>query len=227
MKTEIVCPIPSSDAEKNPRNSEGSFIHLKDGRIAFYYTRYYGDSFHDHATADIVVRYSSDNGESWSDFETVIKGPENGNVMSVSLLRLQDGRIMMMYLRKDKHTADACYDCRPTFIFSSDEGVTWTEPETIADIPVYFVGNNDRLVQLSSGTPDPAPQRINLQAQRARNAQDARLEHPSMMDYPSKQITQSAQQYRHFPTAQPCIAPHTALPPVPDSSSCGPQTQYP
>lgn len=151
MKTEIVCPIPSSDAEKNPRNSEGSFIKLKDGRIAFYYTRYRGKSFSDHATADVVVRYSSDNGESWSDFETVIKGPENGNVMSVSLLRLQDGRIMMMYLRKDKHTADAFYDCRPTFIFSSDEGVTWTEPETIADIPVYFVGNNDRLVQLSSG----------------------------------------------------------------------------
>lgn len=151
MNTKIVCPIPSSDEEKNPRNSEGSFIHLKDGRIAFYYTRYYGDSFHDHATADIVVRYSSDNGDSWSDYETVIKGPENGNVMSVSLLRLQNGRIMMGYLRKDKHAHDQYYDCLPQIRFSDDEGATWTDPVSVVKCPAYMVGNNDRLIQLSSG----------------------------------------------------------------------------
>ena len=42
---EILLP-PSN---KNPRNSEGSFLQLKDGRIAFAYSRYIGDSFDDDA----------------------------------------------------------------------------------------------------------------------------------------------------------------------------------
>ena len=40
----------------NPRNSEGAFMPLKDGRILFAYSRYYGNSSHDHATADIAAR---------------------------------------------------------------------------------------------------------------------------------------------------------------------------
>ena len=36
----------------NPRNSEGAFISLKDGRIMYIYSRYYGKSSSDHATAD-------------------------------------------------------------------------------------------------------------------------------------------------------------------------------
>ena len=32
----------------NPRNSEGAFMPLKDGRIMFVYSRYYGSSSSDH-----------------------------------------------------------------------------------------------------------------------------------------------------------------------------------
>ena len=40
--------------EGNPRNSEGAFVELKDGRILFAYTRYKGASWADAATADIA-----------------------------------------------------------------------------------------------------------------------------------------------------------------------------
>ena len=50
----------------NPRNSEGAFITLKDGRIAFVYSRYNGDSADDHAYCEIAVITSSDLGETWS-----------------------------------------------------------------------------------------------------------------------------------------------------------------
>ena len=68
--------------------------------------------------------------------------------MSVSLLRLQDDRIALLYLRKNSWT-----DCRPWMRVSSDEARTWSEPQEI--IPEresgYYVVNNDRMIQLTSG----------------------------------------------------------------------------
>ncbi|MBP3293280.1 MAG: exo-alpha-sialidase, partial [Clostridia bacterium] len=51
----------------NPRNSEGSFLRLNDGRIAFAYSRYSGNSADDHAYAEIACIFSSDNGETFGD----------------------------------------------------------------------------------------------------------------------------------------------------------------
>ena len=50
MKTvgKTVLTLPTG--EGNPRNGEGTFIRLKDGRIMYTYTRYYGDDWHDHTT---------------------------------------------------------------------------------------------------------------------------------------------------------------------------------
>ena len=149
MKSRIVCELPSSPG--NPRNSEGSFLNLKAGRIAFYFPRYYGNSGDDDATADIAVCHSCDQGESWSAPEVLMKGPANGNFMSVSTLRLQDGRLMLMYLRKQRLEEYGVIDCRPQICFSSDEGKTWTDPQSPIRTPGYFVIHNDRLVQLSGG----------------------------------------------------------------------------
>ena len=52
---------------KNPRNGESTFIRLKDGRIMFAYTEYYGDSGSDDAIAHIRACLSSDEGETWSE----------------------------------------------------------------------------------------------------------------------------------------------------------------
>ena len=132
----------------NPRNSEGSFMPLRDGRIMFAYSRYYGKSSHDNATADIAVRYSSDKGRTWTDKdEIVIKNHGGMNVMSVSLLRLQSGEIAMFYLVKN-----STKDCRPVMRRSFDEGKTWSEPTMcITDEVSYFVLNNDRVIQLKNG----------------------------------------------------------------------------
>jgi len=132
----------------NPRNSEGAFLPLKDGRILFAYSRYYGTSKSDHATADIAARYSSDKGKTWTANDEIIVKNEGGmNVMSVSLLRLQTGEIALFYLRKN-----STVDCRPVLRLSSDEGKTWGEPTIcITDEIAYFVLNNDRVIQLKDG----------------------------------------------------------------------------
>ena len=137
--------------EGNPRNSEGSFITLNDGTIAFYYTRYCGDSAHDHGKAEIALIRSGDNGASWSDSSTVIPPPETGNVMSVSLLRMADGRIMMVYLQKTPLPGTNVIDCRPLCRISADEGGSWSDAVTMIAAPGYFVGNNDHLVQTQEG----------------------------------------------------------------------------
>jgi len=132
----------------NPRNSEGAFVPLKDGRIMFAYSRYYGTSSSDHATADIAARYSSDKGATWTDRDEIIVKNHGGmNVMSVSLLRLQSGEIALFYLLKN-----STKDCRPVLRRSFDEGKTWSEPTLcITDEVGYFVLNNDRVIQLKDG----------------------------------------------------------------------------
>ena len=132
----------------NPRNSEGAFLRLKDGRILFAYSRYYGISSHDNATADIAARYSSDNGCTWTTNDEIIVKNEGGmNVMSVSLLRLQSGEIALFYVRKNSTS-----DCRPVLRRSFDEGRTWGEPTVcITDEVAYYVLNNDRVIQLKDG----------------------------------------------------------------------------
>lgn len=132
-------------APGNPRNTEGAFVTLKDGRIMFAYTRFSGGGDHDAAT--IVARYSTDGGKTWSETDTPVVANEGGmNVMSVSLLRLQDGRIALIYLRKN-----SVVDCRPYIRYSSDEGKTWSPATLCIKEEGYFVLNNDRVIQLRSG----------------------------------------------------------------------------
>lgn len=131
--------------EGNPRNSEGSFITFNDGRIMLAYTRFYGGGG-DHAAATIVARYSSDGGRTWTDDSPLVENEGQWNVMSVSLLRLASGAVAMLYLVKNEN-----FDCRPRLRFSHDEGRSWSAASHIIDEPGYYVGNNDRLVQLAGG----------------------------------------------------------------------------
>jgi sialidase-1 len=132
--------------EGNPRNSEGDFIQLKDGRIVFIYTKFTSGSG-DHASAHLVSRVSVDKGKTWSK-EDVEEIANEGtmNVMSVSLLWLADGSIALFYLRKN-----AVNDCIPYMRISSDETKSWSEPVRCIDTTGYFVLNNDRVRQLKNG----------------------------------------------------------------------------
>lgn len=131
----------------NPRNSEGDFVTLKDGSVLFVYTRYFGESDHDNATAYLAGRTSKDGGRTWSEDRTIVDREGVLNVMSVSLLRLKNGNIALFYLKKNAWT-----DCIPYMRISKDEGKTWSEPiACITDKKGYFVLNNDRVIQMKSG----------------------------------------------------------------------------
>ncbi|HPT99980.1 MAG TPA: sialidase family protein, partial [Armatimonadota bacterium] len=115
IKTRLLPPGPG-----NPRNSEGAFIQLNDGRVLFVYTHFTGGGW-DHAAAHLAGRFSSDGGRTWC-LDDVLILPNEGemNVMSVSLLRLQSGAIALFYLRKNSER-----DCHLYMRLSTDEARSW------------------------------------------------------------------------------------------------------
>jgi hypothetical protein len=135
-------------APGNPRNSEGAFATLRDGRLLFVWSRFSGDSSSDHAPAALAARLSSDGGRTWPrETERILVDNAGGcNVMSVSLLRLTDDRLALFYLRKD-----SLEQCLPIVRYSTNDGQTWIDPIGIASWRGYYVVNNDRVIQLRSG----------------------------------------------------------------------------
>ena len=100
MKTRLVLNL--LPAENNPRNSEGAFLRAANGDILFAYSRYHGNSYHDHATCDIALTISHDEGESWSDSRIIARAKENfqtENIMSVSGIYQKDGGLVVQDLR--------------------------------------------------------------------------------------------------------------------------------
>lgn len=135
--------------EGNPRNGEGAFIRLKNGAILYAYTRFTGSDWDDDCEADIAVLTSFDEGETWVNERILFYHDENSrNLMEPSLLRMNNGDLGIIYLRKDKGSENAV----PYIARSSDEGETFTEPERIIDdYDNYFVVEHDHVVMLSNG----------------------------------------------------------------------------
>ncbi len=141
---EVVLKLTPS--RTNPRNSEGDFIRLQDGRLLFVYTHFTG-GWADEAHAYLAGRFSSDGGKTWTKEDTLILPNEaRQNIMSVSLLRLNPHKIALFYLRKNSSV-----DCVPVVRFSTDEARTWGPPTVCVPRPGYFVLNNDRAVRLKTG----------------------------------------------------------------------------
>ncbi len=131
----------------NPRNSEGSFATLGDGRILFAYSRFWGESGDDDASGHIAGLISADGGHTWSPLsKPVVEREGKMNVMSPSLLRLDDGRLAVFYACKNHHA-----DCRLYLRTSGDDGENWSDPVLCTTGVGYHVINNDRVIQLSSG----------------------------------------------------------------------------
>lgn len=132
---------------ENARNSEAALITLKSGRIILAWSKFIGSDSSDFGAGVIAAKYSDDDGKTWSEDDRVLIQKEGTtNVMSPSLLRLQDGRIAIVYLRKDGHKS-----CLPYFRLSDDELKTFTDPILIAHQPGYYVVNNDRIIQARCG----------------------------------------------------------------------------
>ena len=134
----------------NPRNGEGSFLRLNDGRILYAYTRYYGETWEDDATACVAACYSSDEGETWIDGGTLLEKPKDAlNIMSVSLLRMNNGDLGLFYLQKNKRGENTV--CVPILRRSSDEGKSFGDAIYPIGKDNYVVLNNDRVIKLQNG----------------------------------------------------------------------------
>lgn len=129
----------------NRRNSEGAFIRMDDGRIAFAFSHFRGGK-EDGDASDLAVAFSSDDGETFGN-ERVFLTPEEChglNLMSVSLLKMQDGSIGVFYLKKSIGMQCVYYMRRTKdFITFSNEVCCLPEEG-------YFVVNNDRLRRLKN-----------------------------------------------------------------------------
>jgi hypothetical protein len=128
------------------RAGEGSMVALRNGDLLFVYGVFDGGG--DASPARLVQRRSSDGGRTWTESVPFLDLPEGTcNLMSVSLARLADGRIGCVYIHKLTPYADDIL-----FIASADEGRTWSEPVSASGRDgLYYVVNNDRLIQLSNG----------------------------------------------------------------------------
>ena len=132
------------------RLGEGSFIRRKDNSIMFVFSDFCGNDWHDHCEAVISAVFSYDDGESWQGRTTLVQkslGAEN--IMSASLLRMNNGDIGLFYL--EKIIIDGVVFDRMLLIRSSDEGTTWSEPYCVIPSESYFCVCNDRMCRLKSG----------------------------------------------------------------------------
>lgn len=141
IHTEI---LEDHTSDKN-RSGEGAAVALKDGSLYLVYGRFRGGG--DASPAELVSRRSRDGGRSWSAPEIFFTpDPSWVNAMSVSLLRLADGRLAALFLVKLTHDI-----CVPFWTTSEDEALHWSPPRRIIANDGYYVVNNDRLVQLGDG----------------------------------------------------------------------------
>ncbi len=135
--------------KQHKRHSEGDFLRLNDGRILFVYSRF-GKGNGDDSPSDLAAIWSDDEGETWTEPVTILEAAEFGthNIMSVSLLRMQNGDVGLFYLAKIAPDDNRIYLSR-----SNDEGETWYRHVecTLSDRPAYYVMNNDRVERLSTG----------------------------------------------------------------------------
>lgn len=144
----IVAEFPPNMEEKNCRNSEGAFFPLPDKRILFVYSRFGGEGWEDWACSDIGFAISKDQGRTFEKKGILMtcKEEKAKNIMSLSLIPMENGDIGLFYLVRTTYTMMQMYLRR-----SGDGGETWSERVLCTPEEGFFVVNNDRVVRLASG----------------------------------------------------------------------------
>lgn len=133
---------------ENRRNSEGSVLELKDGRLLLIWSDFYSSNSGDFGPARISGMVSSNEGRSFGSKYTLQPNTGTTNVMDVSLLRLRSGKILFFFLRVNSEA-----DSVPMLRVSTDDAKTFSAPKVIpvSPYPSYTIMNNDRALQLKSG----------------------------------------------------------------------------
>ena len=141
--------------EEVPRHSEASVIERRDGSLLMawqHHIRADVSNCSDQLPSDISLAESYDGGKTWI-HERAVAGMKYGcvNVYSPSFLRNTDGSISLFFMRymqleKGKPVLNSYYR-----ITSYDEGVTWSEEETVWVLSDY-VAMNHCIKRLSDGS---------------------------------------------------------------------------
>ena len=137
--------IPFTD--KYPRCGEGSGVLLPDGKVLLVYSLFSGTADHDRSELVSAV-FDCENG-TLAEEKIIFQQGHYTNQMSVSLERLNDGSIGILWIRKISAKHDEILFSR-----SFDNGKSWDLPVKVLPgdtYPDYVVVNNDRLRQLRSG----------------------------------------------------------------------------
>ena len=150
LKSKTVAELPPT--ERNPRNSEGDFARLPDGRLLFAYSRYVGASGHDDAPCTVAGLVSSDGGDDWEALPSpLVTANAHGakNVMSVSLQTLSSGEVCLFYLCKQGPQSEVWLR-RLTDVRNVRFGEA--EPVVPQKKGIYYVINNCRVCVLPNGS---------------------------------------------------------------------------
>lgn len=132
----------------NPRNSEGTFLEISEDEIIFVYSRFRGHDPADQAYADLCLMRSTDGGRTFQEESIVLtcEGEGGVNMMSPSLMRMENGEAGLFYLVRITYTMTRIFLRR-----SADGGRTWGERVLCTPQDDFFVVNNDRVLRLSTG----------------------------------------------------------------------------
>ena len=123
-------------------------LRLRDGRLMLAWIDFHGPAGSDWANARISAMYSSDRGAPGADKFTLQENIGKMNVMEPDLLRLQSGKVLFLFCRKNSEA-----DCVPMVRISCDDAATFSPPQPmpITPAPSYTGFNHDRAIQLNSG----------------------------------------------------------------------------
>ncbi len=148
--------------ENNPRNSEGSFVRLKNGNILFAYSRFRGKCWEDDAPSDIAALTLTPDGTALVSETPEILVSANEyhvtNIMSVSLLRMENGDLGLFYVIRSAKPENLTETIPMTTDYvlrrSTDDKTFPKESEVLCTSPLfknYQVINNDRVLKTSNG----------------------------------------------------------------------------
>ncbi len=127
------------------RQSESTFVRLKNGDLALYYSDMVTVS--DLAEAQISVKISKDSGDTWAPRKVVFSEPGMALFLP-SVMRLTNDNIAITYARR----IPGEWFSKRVIRISQDEGETWSDEQVITgDAYDYTTGSHDRFYQLSNG----------------------------------------------------------------------------
>jgi sialidase-1 len=112
------------------RTTQGTLLAFAEGR----------SSLSDHSENDIVLKRSTDNGNTWSKL-ILVAGDSTNALNNPEVLALEDGKVLLMFQRyaegygeRDAMTGmDGNRICKTFITWSADDGLSWSEPKDITN----------------------------------------------------------------------------------------------